>query len=797
MEKGFLDRIKDELNKEQLQAVEYVEGPSLVIAGAGSGKTRVLTYKIAYLLEQGIKPWNILALTFTNKAAREMKERIARLVGEELAASLWMGTFHSVFSRILRREADLLGFSPRFTIYDQADSRNVVKTIVKAMGLDDKVYKPAVVADHISRAKNRLILPQAYVADPQVAAADQAARIPLAGEIYGRYMDRLRQADAMDFDDLLLHTYLLLKEHEEVCERYADKFDFVLVDEYQDTNFAQHRIVWELTRTKQKVCVVGDDAQSIYSFRGANIDNILDFNEMYEGAKTFKLEQNYRSTQTIVSAANSLIRHNDRQIRKDVFSEKEKGDPIRLYAAYSDFEEAEIVTKKMAELHRREGMDYDAFAILYRTNAQSRAFEEALRRRNIPYRIYGGLSFYQRKEVKDAIAYCRLAVNPRDEEAFKRVVNYPARGIGQTTVEKIMAAASGQGTSLWDVATDPEGHALPVNKGTMAKISSFTDIVRGFIKRAGQADAATLMREIVQGSGMVRDIFGDTTPEGMSRQENLQELLNGAQAFVQGRMEEGRADEAGMSDFLQEVSLLSDLDEDDGDDSRKVTLMTIHSAKGLEFQAVFVVGMEENLFPSPMAGEGVRALEEERRLFYVALTRAEKYCFLSFARSRFRFGKTEFSNPSRFLHDIDPRYVVMDGQGGGEFAAQARSRQDREAPRHMDSRMRPAPSDEPWLTRRPAAATARVTGLKPLARVRPAASARTDGASARGSVAGAAGRGDGCSLQAGMQIEHERFGRGVVKAVEGSGENTKATVEFRNTGTKQLLLRFARFKVVD
>ena len=796
MANDFLEKIERELNGEQLRAVKYDEGPSLVIAGAGSGKTRVLTYKIAYLLEQGIKPWNILALTFTNKAAREMKERIAGLVGTELAAGLWMGTFHSVFSRILRREADVLGFSSRFTIYDQADSRNLVKAIVKEMGLDDKVYKPSTVADHISRAKNRLVLPAAYMSDRQVQMYDQSARIPMTGEVYRRYMDRLRQADAMDFDDLLLYTYLLLKEHEDIRVRYADKFGFVLVDEYQDTNYAQHCIVWELTRTRQKVCVVGDDAQSIYSFRGANIDNILEFSKIYNGARTFKLEQNYRSTQTIVSAANSLIRHNDRQIRKDVFSEKEKGVPIRVYAAYSDLEEAEIVVNKIAELHRKESMEYDEFAILYRTNAQSRTFEEALRKRGMPYRIYGGLSFYQRKEVKDVIAYCRLAVNPNDEEAFKRVVNYPARGIGQTTVDKIMAAASGQGVSLWNVAVTPAEYALPVNKGTLAKIQRFTEIVDGFIGKTARMDAAFMMQEIVRESGIAKEIYGDTSPEGMSRQENLQELLNGAQAFVQGRMEEGRTDEVALADFLQEVSLLSDLDEDEGDDSRKVTLMTIHSAKGLEFKSVFIVGMEENLFPSPMAGESQRALEEERRLFYVALTRAEKYCFLSFARSRFRFGKTEFSNPSRFLQDIDPRYVVMDGQGRGLSAVSGRSLPDG-AERDDTASYRARYNRAYGVARpeRPIPTVARVTGLKPLSRMRPAKGAGN--ASAMEKVESPSGKGGSSALQAGTRIEHERFGRGVVTAIEGTGENMKATVEFQNTGTKQLLLRFARFRVVE
>ena len=787
----------DDLNENQRKAVEYVDGPSLVIAGAGSGKTRVLTYKVAYLLDRGVKPWNILALTFTNKAAREMKERIAGLVGEERAAGLWMGTFHSVFSRILRMEPEQTGFSPRFTIYDQADSRNLVKAIVREMGLDEKLYKPATVAAHISAAKNRLVLPDAYLADRQTQMADVAAKIPMTGEVYRRYMLRLKQSDAMDFDDLLLHTYLLLRDNPEVCDRYAEKFDFVLVDEYQDTNYAQHCIVWELTRRRQRVCVVGDDAQSIYSFRGANIDNILNFSQKYSGAKVFKLEQNYRSTRYIVDAANSLISHNGRQIRKEVFSEKEKGTPIRVFAAYSDLEEAEIVAGKIAELRRKQNLDYDGFAILYRTNAQSRAFEEALRKRGMPYRIYGGLSFYQRKEVKDVIAYCRLVVNRHDEEAFKRVVNYPARGIGQATLGKIVAAASARGGSLWDAAADPGGYGLSVGKAAQAKLDAFTGMIGRFMEQAGQMDAASLIQLIIRESGMMKDIFQDASPEGMGRQENVQELLNGAQAFVAERQEAGEA--GGLADFLQEVALLGDLDEDDGGgeggDGRKVTLMTIHSAKGLEFPAVFVVGMEENLFPSPMAGDSIRALEEERRLFYVAVTRAERFCFLSFARSRFRFGKMEFGNPSRFLQDIDRKYLEMDPQGGGFLPSGGGRRPllpegGGEGTGGEFRRRRGIPADAP-------VPPVRATGLKPLGQ-RPLRDAgRVPGLPA-GGRAGTPPCGDVAGgLRPGMRIEHERFGAGVVKAVEGSGENAKATVEFRNTGTKQLLLRFARFKVVE
>ena len=591
------------------------------------------------------------------------------------------------------------------------------------------------------------------------------------------------------------------------------------MDEYQDTNYAQHCIVWELTQKKQQVCVVGDDAQSIYSFRGANIDNILNFTQKYNNAKLFKLEQNYRSTKTIVSAANSLISHNDRQIPKDVFSDKEKGSPLHVYSAYSDIEEAEIVVNQIAALRRKEKMEYDGFAILYRTNAQSRTFEEALRKRGMPYRIYGGLSFYQRKEIKDVIAYCRLAINPHDEEAFKRIINYPARGIGQTTVDKIVSVASTDGVSLWEVVSRPEEHSLPVNKGTMGKLKSFTDIISGFIEETEQMDAVFLTQEIIRESGIMREIFQDMSPEGMSRQENVQELLNGVQEFVSRRLEEGQS--TGLSDFLQEVSLLSDLDEDESDEQHKVTLMTIHSAKGLEFPVVFIVGMEENLFPSPMAGNSQRALEEERRLFYVAITRAERYCYLSFARSRYRFGKTEFSNPSRFLHDIDPRYVEMDAQDGFSFGqtrrrkfASERAQTELRSSLPSVSKLCKYEDEDDYGTSyrerhhraygegvgASSPIVAKVSGLKPLGSVNRQAlmrDAKCGGAGLTVVPSPSASTKDNSELRAGMRIEHERFGLGVVKAVEGSGENTKATVEFQNTGTKQLLLRFARFKIMS
>ena len=603
------DELLQQLNESQQAAVVYCDGPSLVIAGAGSGKTRVLTYKIAWLLEQGMAPWQILALTFTNKAAREMKERIGRLVGEERARYLQMGTFHSVFARILRSEAEVLGFNSNFTIYDQSDARSLVKTIIKEMGLDDKVYKPASVADRISMAKNHLLLPQAY-AQSAWAADDAQQKRPQVTNIYIRYVERCRQANAMDFDDLLVQTWVLFQNHEAVRQKYVEKFHFVLVDEYQDTNFAQQAIVYQLTKERQKVCVVGDDAQSIYSFRGANIDNILNFQSQYTDAKLFKLEQNYRSTQLIVQAANSLIRRNERQIPKNVFSKNEHGEKLQLKPAYSDREEAMIVTQDIKRLRRQDHCDWSDFAILYRTNAQSRSFEEQMRKDNIPYRIYGGLSFYQRKEIKDVIAYFRLIANPNDEEAFKRIVNYPARGIGDTTVGKIIQTAQTYGVSLWQVIKEPVLFPIDVSKGTMTKIQAFRELIEGWIGRVATEDAYTLGHDIIMNSGISKDIYSGRNPEDISRQENLEEFLSGMQDFVESRREEDMGDEVYLPDFLQEVALLTDLDSDEGDENDKVTLMTIHSAKGLEFPTVFIVGLEENIFPSPMCTSSMRELEE-------------------------------------------------------------------------------------------------------------------------------------------------------------------------------------------
>lgn len=663
----------EELNESQRAAVLYGDGPSLVIAGAGSGKTRVLTYKIAYLLENGYNPWNILALTFTNKAAREMKERIARQVGEQRARFLWMGTFHSVFSRILRAEASHIGFTSQFTIYDSADSKSLIRSIIKEMGLDEKTYKPGSVQARISNAKNHLVSPSGYAANKEAYEGDLAAKMPAIRDIYSRYWERCRQAGAMDFDDLLVYTYILFRDFPDVLARYREQFRYVLVDEYQDTNYAQHSIVLQLTKENQRVCVVGDDAQSIYSFRGADIDNILYFTKIYPDTKVFKLEQNYRSTQTIVRAANSLIEKNERQIPKEVFSEKERGEAIGVFQAYSDVEEGDIVTNKIAQLRREHDYEYSDFAILYRTNAQSRVFEEALRKRGMPYKIYGGLSFYQRKEIKDIIAYFRLVVNPNDEEAFKRIINYPARGIGDTTVGKIITAATDNNVSLWTALCEPITYGLSINKGTHTKLQDFRALIEQFMADVTVKNAYEIGTEIIRQSGIINEVCQDNSPENLSRKENIEELVNGMNDFCAMRQEEGNTN-VSLIDFLSEVSLLTDQDSDKEGDGEKVTLMTVHSAKGLEFRNVFVVGMEENLFPSGMAGDSPRAMEEERRLFYVAITRAEEHCFLSFAKTRFRYGKMEFGSPSRFLRDIDTRFLQLPQE-----AALGRSIEDRKS----------------------------------------------------------------------------------------------------------------------
>ena len=793
------------LNESQRKAVEYIDGPSLVIAGAGSGKTRVLTYKIAYLLQQGMKPWNILALTFTNKAAKEMRSRIGQLVGEEIARYLYMGTFHSIFSRILRREAEKIGYTSNFTIYDESDSRSLIKSIIREMNLDDKVYKPATVHNRISMAKNHLILADDYAIDRNALQRDRDAKMPAVSAIYSAYAARCRQANAMDFDDLLTQTFVLFREHEEVRRQYAERFQFVLVDEYQDTNSVQQRIVLQLTQEHQHVCVVGDDAQSIYGFRGANIDNILDFQQMYDGTRLFKLEQNYRSTQRIVQAANSLIKKNERQIPKDVYSHNDEGERLVFKPAYSDKEEAIIVCNDIKRIKRTEHCEYSDFAILYRTNSQSRSFEEAFRKENIPYRIYGGLSFYQRKEIKDIIAYFRVVANPDDEEALKRIINYPTRGIGDTTVSKISACAMRNQTSLWNVICNPVHCGLDVNKGTLTKLQHFRELISSFIDHV-EMDAYELGTEIIKGSGISADLYSDSTPEAVSRQENLEEFLSGMQDFVQGRKEEGREQEVSLTDFLQEVSLLTDLDSEGEEDAHRVTLMTVHSAKGLEFPTVFVVGLEENIFPSPMCTTSKRELEEERRLLYVAITRAERHCILTCAKNRWRFGKMEFDTPSRFLRDIDPKLLKVEEEKGGDLFGGINDSPSR-------SRFGGYNDSRRWQNANPVASQfkadpmPRVTGHHEEKPADPfSLRFKRTFTSAGGNLlrvsdvvnksSGTAPTGDKAVLVEGNTIEHERFGVGTVIRVEGTGENTKATVQFRNAGTKQLLLKFARYKVI-
>ena len=788
---AMTENFLEQLNESQREAVLYCDGASLVIAGAGSGKTRVLTYKIAYLLqEKGLKPYNILALTFTNKAAREMKERIGRLVGEEVARYLQMGTFHSIFSRILRAEADKIGYSSNFTIYDQTDSRSLVKSICKEMQLDDKQYKPSSVADQISMAKNHLILPQQFVGSSLFNP-----KLPRVSEIYQRYTERCRQANAMDFDDLLVQIYLLFENHEDVRKKYVEKFQYVLVDEYQDTNHTQQKIVYQLTRERQRVCVVGDDAQSIYSFRGANIDNILNFNTSYNNTKLFKLEQNYRSTQLIVQAANSLIRKNERQIPKDVYSKNECGDKLTLKPAYSDKEEAMIVCNDIVRLKRQDHCEYSDFAILYRTNSQSRSFEEQMRKMNIPYRIYGGMSFYQRKEIKDVIAYFRLVCNPNDEEALKRIINYPTRGIGDTTLSKIISTATAYGVSLWQVVSQPILFHLELSKGTAAKVEAFRQLIEGWVSRVATEDAYQLGHAIIMESGISKDIYSSRNPEDIARQENLEEFLGGMQDFVESRKEEGLHDQTSLGDFLQEVALLTDLDSEGDEEQSKVSLMTIHSAKGLEFPTVFVVGLEENIFPSPMCTDSMRQLEEERRLLYVAITRAEKHCILTCAQNRFRFGRIEYDSPSRFIRDIDPSllYVVSNSYSGEHDGYRPTQN-----PHPVATQFRADPMPRAVAPRRPEPAVdpfsdsfkrqlSQASGgrFKPVSR---AVSSSNTSSSPSSSSAG--------QLREGMTIEHQRFGIGKVLKVEGSGENEKATIEFRNVGTKQLLLKFAKFTIL-
>ena len=852
-----MDLLND-LNESQRKAVEYIDGPSLVIAGAGSGKTRVLTYKIAYLLQQGVKPWSIMALTFTNKAAREMKERIGKLVGQELAQHLYMGTFHSIFSRILRAEAQHIGFTNNFTIYDESDSRSLIKTIVKEMGLDEKVYKPASVHSRISMAKNNLMSAENYARDKELYQADQRAKMPRVGDIFITYVQRCQQANAMDFDDLLTLTFKLFQEHEDIRKKYADRFDFLLVDEYQDTNHAQMRIVMQLCKEKERVCAVGDDSQSIYSFRGANIDNILSFQSRFKEAKLFKLEQNYRSTQSIVEAANSLIKHNSNQIPKNVYSKNDKGESLIYKPAYSDKEEALIVCREIKRIKRQDDCLYSDFAILYRTNAQSRSFEEEFRKQGIPYRIYGGLSFFQRKEIKDVIAYFRLVANPDDEEAFKRIINYPTRGIGNTTLAKIATCALDNHVSFWQVISSPEHYGLGVNKGTLAKLESFRLMISGFVEKSASMNAFDLGDTIVKESGISADIYksGSRDPEDLARQENLEELLGGMQSFVEECREEGREQEAYLTDYLQGVALLTDLDSKGDDDKPRVSLMTVHASKGLEFPTVFVVGLEENVFPSAIVST-LRELEEERRLFYVAITRAEKHCVLTSAKNRFRYGKMEFGNPSRFIKEIDSAFIQEDsemphddngfgssgygrgGYGNGGYGGRmpwdnhsisSQFKPDRKDYSDDEDDFRSSGRDDYRSSGRDDFRSSgrdgfrssgrgssgldgrfkSVRGLEAARRIMGSSSSSSGSAfGGTSSSAGSSSHSSGFSshstgsssagsgrLVEGAKIEHQRFGVGTVLKLEGSGENAKATVQFVNSGTKQLLLKFAKFTII-
>lgn len=864
-----MDLLND-LNEAQRAAVEYIDGPSLVIAGAGSGKTRVLTYKIAYLLNQGKDLYSLLVLTFTNKAAREMVERIRKMFGETFyIRQKYMGTFHSVFARILRVESDKIGFTSDFTIYDEADSRSLLKSIVKEMGLSEKTYKPAVVHARISMAKNQLIGVDSYESDSDILSQNKRAGMPEIAKIYREYVQRCKLANAMDFDDLLVHTYRLFVERNDVLKKYGKIFKYIMVDEYQDTNYVQKKILTLLYNVMEEkaICAVGDDSQSIYSFRGANIDNILSFTRDFPAengnyARLFKLEQNYRSTQTIVEAANSLIKHNRNQIPKDVFSENAKGEKIQYKPAYSDKEEAVIVAKDVKRIRREDGCQYSDFAILYRTNAQSRSFEEEFRKQGIPYRIYGGLSFYQRKEIKDIIAYFRLVANPDDEEAIKRIINYPARGIGATTVLKIADCAHQNQVSFWEVIGAPERYGLAVTKGTMNKLETFRLLISSFIDRAQTTDVYELGDAIIKESGISQDIMSGKDADDLARQENLEEFLSGMSAFVEERREEGRFDELFLQDYLQDVALLTDADSDGDKDEPRVSLMTVHAAKGLEFPTVFVVGLEENIFPSPLSAASLRELEEERRLLYVAITRAEKHCILTNAKNRWRYGKMEFDNPSRFIDEIDGKLIdSQDEAGGSLFGSMSESRlgsrsgsmfgsradsmsdqpewaraqrprrpwEDAEQPRYSSRYQNskpvasqfvadPKPSlfdDEPETSR--TSGRSSVSGRSSLSEgnfksVRALNAAKrymethsshpasrgtgSSAASVSSSTASSAGS-SSCGLQEGMKIEHQRFGRGTVLKIEGTGENTKATVEFVHSGTKQLLLKYAKFTVVD
>lgn len=881
------ENLLSQLNDTQRQAVVYCDGPQLVIAGAGSGKTRVLTYKIAYLLTHyGVKPWCLLALTFTNKAANEMKSRIADLVDTENSRSLQMGTFHSIFSRILRTEATTLGFTHDFTIYDETDSRSLVKSICKQMGLDEKTYKPAAVHSAISKAKNRLQTPDAYADDREATDYNRRHNMSETPKIYMAYQQRLRTANAMDFDDLLVYTYELLNQHEDLRRKYAERYQYVLVDEYQDTNYVQQQILWLLTRDTQRVCVVGDDYQSIYAFRGAKIDNILNFQKVYTNVRLSKLERNYRSTQRIVAAANSLMKHNTRQIPKEVYSENDEGEKVHVLETISDKREAALVCHEIKRIRREENANWSDFAILYRTNAQSRLFEEEMRKPEVgmgdKYRIFGGVSFYQRKEIKDIIAYFRLIINHDDEEAFRRIVNYPARGIGDTTLGRIVACAQQHGTSLWQVISAPAAYQLAINRGTAGKLMQFRALIDAFTEDCASTDALTLAQRIFEQGGIKADLSSDHSAEGMGRRENVDSLISGIADFVQGQREDGLEDHVLLADYLASVSLMTDQDNDDPN-ADKVTLMTIHSAKGLEFPTVFVVGLEENIFPSQLAADSPREIEEERRLLYVAVTRAERHCFLTWAHTRWRYGKMDgFVNQSRFLSDFDSSLLDIQtegGRSGGPFSHYGNSRNTgygsadngstRNSRRLWDDDYeinRPYTGSHPWGNEYPQRSS-RMQNSRPVAgqfmadpqpkqtaprqaeeAVNPFSPefeqllrnkgrwsnverAVTNGgrgmSTERPRYGGANGTCQGTSnthtttqntndrgvttqadasvtaqtgasrLQPGAVVEHNRFGRGVIAQVSGTGENAKAVVDFDAVGRKVLLLKFARLRIAE
>ncbi len=776
-----MEEYLSQLNEPQRQAVEYLGGPSLVIAGAGAGKTRVLTYKIVHLLHNGYEPHRILALTFTNKAAREMRSRIEQLVGKKTASHLWMGTFHSIFSRILRANAERIGFKSDFTIYDSNDSKSLIKTIIKDMQLDDKVYKPATVQSAISMAKNSLLSVEAYANNRELQESDRRSRRPLIATIYKAYRQRCFLAGAMDFDDLLYYTNVLLRDNPDVLSHYREFFRYILVDEYQDTNFAQHMIVSQLCNESNNFCAVGDDAQSIYSFRGANIRNILNLQNAYPTLRTFKLEQNYRSTQNIINAANSLIAKNRFQIPKQVFSNNEAGSPVEVVESYSDYDESFLVANRVSQLHATTGDSYDEFAVLYRTNAQSRVLEEQLRKRNIPYRIYGGLSFYQRKEIKDAIAYLRLSTNPDDDEALRRIINTPARGIGDTTLNKLMRCAMDCGTSIWGILNDLDNPQLSINSGTRRKLDGFRELIQRFIDtNLNGANAEEVAVKVIRDTQMLTSLITDNTPESISKQENLKELLNGVKDFVVTQVEEGNENEVGISNYLAQISLLTDQDQPDVNEEPKITLMTIHAAKGLEFGNVFIVGVEEELFPSPMSSQSPSELEEERRLMYVALTRAKRFCMVSYAKSRFRNGQTVTCSPSRFIREIDSRYKrlsVGNGYSNPNFNPVERYRDSFHSNTFGQPQRRESSLYQSYT------------------------SANFDQPSQAASSPASAQSGfvihQPSELQTGMQIEHERFGRGVIEQIDTTNVNARIVVRFSNVEAKTLLLKFARFNIIQ